>query len=174
VQEAVIIRVSDLQPEGLDIRDARQLSTVPFADPSWGLDALSLHVEPDGEDVVVQGEVEATVPQTCGRCLESFPTRMTVPIDVRLTPRPVGRDDRELAVDELDTDFYTNDELDLGALIQNEITLAIPMRPLCRDDCRGLCPVCGLNRNLSTCECRERQPDPRLVMLSQWSARRKG
>ena len=170
----MIIRVSDLPPEGLDVRDARQFSTAPYADPSWRLDAVSLHVEPDESDIVVQGDIEATVPQTCGRCLEPFPTSVAVPIDVRLTPRPAGRDDVELGADDLDTDFYANDELDLGALIQTETTLALPMRPLCRDDCRGLCPVCGVNKNLTTCECRERQPDPRLAVLSQWSARRKG
>ena len=170
----MIIRVSDLQPEGLDVRDGRQLSTPPFTDLAWRLDALSLHVEPDGSDVVVQGQIEATVPQTCGRCLESFPTRVVVPVDVRLTPRPAARDDVELGAGDLDTDFYTNDELDLGALIQTETTLALPMKPLCQDDCRGLCPVCGVNRNLATCECRERQPDPRLAVLTQWSARRKG
>ena len=170
----MIIRVSDLQPEGLDVRDARQFSTPAFTDLSWRLDALSLHVEPDSSDVVVQGYIEATVPQTCGRCLESFPTRVTVPVDVRLTPRPAARDDIELGADDLDTDFYASDELDLGALIQTETTLALPMKPLCRDDCRGLCAVCGTNRNLTTCECRKRQPDPGLAVLTQWSARRKG
>ena len=170
----MIIPVSDLQPEGLDVRDARQFSTPPFTDLSWRLDALSLHVEPDGSDVVVQGHIEAAIPQTCGRCLESFPTRVTVPVDVRLTPRPAARDDIELGADDLDTDFYASDELDLGALIQTETTLALPMKPLCRDDCRGLCHVCGVNRNLTTCECRERQPDARVAVLTQWSARRKG
>jgi uncharacterized protein len=170
----MIIRVSELSSEGVDVRDARQFSTPPFTDPAWRLDAVSLRVQPDGTDVIVEGRIEATVPQACGRCLESLPTHVEVAVDVRLAPRPAARDDVELGTDDLDTDFYANDELDLGALIQTETTLALPMKPLCREDCRGLCPVCGMNRNLTACECREHKPDPRLAVLSQWSARRKG
>ncbi|PYM17884.1 MAG: DUF177 domain-containing protein [Candidatus Rokuibacteriota bacterium] len=170
----MIIRVSELSPEGLDVRDARQFSTPAFTDPEWRLDGVDLHVQPDGDDVTVQGTIEATVPLACGRCLESLPTHVNVLVDVRLTPRPAARDDLELGADDLDTDFYANDELDLGALIQTETTLALPMKPLCREDCRGLCPACGMNRNLTPCECREQKPDPRLAVLSQWSARRKG
>src|SRR5262249_55420262 len=134
----MIIKVSELSSDGQDVRDARQFSTPAFTDPSWRLDGVSLHVQPDGSDVTVEGTIEATVPQTCGRCLESLPTHVTVPVDVRLRPRPADRDDVELGADDLDTDFYANDELDLAALIQTETTLALPMKPLCREDCRGL------------------------------------
>ena len=169
----MIIKISELQPEGLAVRDVGQFSTSPFADPSWQLESLSLRVQPDGADVLVQGQLEATVPQTCGRCVEPLRTRVTVDVDACLAPRPAAGDNVELRADDLDTDFYANDELDLGALIETETTLALPMRPLCREDCRGLCPVCGVNRNFTSCECRERQPDPRLAVLRQLSVRPK-
>ena len=63
----MIIRVSELSPEGLDVRDARQFSTPAFTDPEWRLDGVDLHVQPDGDDVTVQGTIEATVPLACGR-----------------------------------------------------------------------------------------------------------
>jgi uncharacterized protein len=50
-------------------------------------------------------------------------------------------------------------------VVETETTLALPMKPLCRDDCRGLCPVCGGNRNLVACACAQRTPDPRLAVL---------
>jgi uncharacterized protein len=73
----------------------------------------------------------------------------------------------ELGVDDLDTDLYVNDELDVASLVATETTLALPMKPLCRVDCRGLCAVCGGNKNLNPCECAERAPDPRLAALKQ-------
>jgi DUF177 domain-containing protein len=169
----MIIRVSELESEGLSVEDASQFATA-FADPAWRLEGLSLHLTPDGKDVLVEGEIRATVEQDCSRCLESFRATVRARVDVRITPSPLpGSESRELGVDDLDTDFYANDELDLAGLVATETTLALPMKPLCRPDCRGLCPVCGGNRNADPCECQGRQPDPRLAVLKQLTARPK-
>ena len=53
----------------------------------------------------------------------------------------------------MDTAFYENDEIDLGQLMQEQFYLALPMKPLCKDDCKGLCPNCGTNLNKATCDC---------------------
>jgi uncharacterized protein len=142
-----------------------------YSDPSWRLDRVSLQIHPDGADVFVQGSVGATIPQTCSRCLESFPARVDAAVDVRLVPRPTTADSVELGADDLDVDFYENDVLDLDRVVETETTLALPMKPLCRDDCRGLCPVCGGNRNLVSCACAERAPDPRLAALRDLAPR---
>ena len=166
----MIIRVSDLQGEGLHIADPSALAS-PFADPSWRLTRLDLHVERDAADVVVHGELGATVPQTCGRCLESFPVDVRATVDSRFVPRPATGENVELGEDDLETDFYANDQLDLAALVETETTLALPMKPLCREDCRGLCPACGANRNVAPCTCDPRPPDPRLAALRDLAAR---
>src|SRR5882672_6771854 len=134
----MMIRVSELEEEGLAVTDPRALEPA-FADPSWRLDALGLQIAPDGADVVVQGRLTATVPQMCGRCLESFPARVEANVDVRLMPRPATGDAIELGRDDLDVDFYVDDQLDLKRVVETETTLALPMKPLCREDCRGLC-----------------------------------
>jgi uncharacterized protein len=164
------IWVSDIQEDGLTVDDAAAFGA-PFSDPAWRLDDLSLHVERDEQDVLVHGEIRATVPQVCGRCLEPFPAGVRAAVDVRVVPRPATADSVELRPDDLDVDFYQKDELDLGALVQTETTLALPMKPLCRDDCRGLCPVCGGNRNQVACACRPSAPDPRLTALKDLAAR---
>lgn len=169
----MIIRVSELRPEGLTISDVGGLAGA-FTDRPWRLEGLSLHLEPDGVDVLVRGEIEATVSQDCGRCLEPVSARVKAYVDVRVSPRPAVASNIELGADDLDTDFYDTDELDLAGLIRTETTLALPMKPLCREDCRGLCPMCGGNRNLVRCECRERPPDPRLAVLKQFTARPRG
>ena len=166
----MIIKVSELEEEGLAVSDPKALEPA-FADPAWHLEALQLQISPDGADVVVQGRLTATVPQTCGRCLESFPARVDARVDVRLLPRPVTGDSMELGADDLDTDLYTDDQVDLNRVVETETTLALPMKPLCREDCRGLCPVCGGNRNLVPCACPERASDPRLAPLRDLATR---
>lgn len=167
---AMIIRVSELEEQGLRIDDVETLAPA-LPDPTWRLESAALEVEADGSDVFVRGRVAATVPQTCGRCLDVFPARVDVPIDVRLVPRPPAADSVELGADDLDVDFYAGDQLDLGRVVANETTLALPMKPLCRPDCRGLCAVCGANRNVVPCTCPLRPPDPRLAALRDLAAR---
>ena len=166
----MIIRVSELEESGLRIDDVAALGPV-FTDPAWRLEAVALEVEPDGSEVFVRGRLKATVEQTCGRCLEVFPARIDAPVDVRLVPKPAGADNVELGADDLDVDFYENDELDVARVVGNEATLALPMKPLCREDCRGLCPACGGNRNVVQCACAERAPDPRLAALRDLASR---
>lgn len=166
----MIIRVSDIQDDGLAVDDATAVGA-PYADPAWQLEGLDLRLERDGQDVLVHGEVRATVPQVCSRCLEPFPARVRAGVDVRVVPRPASADSVELASDDLDVDFYAKDELNLSALIETETTLALPMKPLCRDDCRGLCPVCGGNRNVTVCSCATRAADPPLAVLKDLAER---
>jgi uncharacterized protein len=166
----MIIRVSELEEHGLRIDDVQALAGA-LPDPSWRLEAVDLEVEADGAEVFVRGRLAVTAPQTCGRCLEAFPARVETPVDVRLVPRPAAADSVELGADDLDVDFYENDELDLARVVENEATLALPMKPLCRDDCRGLCPACGANRNVAPCTCAPRPPDPRFAALRDLAAR---
>ena len=166
----MILRVSDISDDGLTIEDASPLGSA-FADPSWRLEGVRLRAERDGDDVVIAGEIDSTVPVACGRCLEELPVRVRAIVDVRFIPRPPEGDRVELGSDDLDLDFYDGAEIDLSRLVQSETALALPMKPLCREDCRGLCPVCGSNRNLDACVCPERAPDPRLGALKDLAAR---
>ena len=167
----MIIQVGELPEEGLTFTDAARFPS-PFGDATWRLDAVDLSLAPDGADVLVHGRLDATIPQACGRCLESFPAAVVAAVDMRLTPRPAtGGDTHELGEDDLDTDFYVGGELDLARLIEAETTLVLPMKPLCCTDCRGLCPVCGKNRNQTACDCQAPQPDSRLAVLTQLTAR---
>jgi uncharacterized protein len=165
----MIVRVSELEESGLRIDDVEAFAGA-LSDP-WRLDSLVLEVERDGADVFVRGRVAASVPLVCSRCLEPFPGGVDVDVDMRFVPKPTGADSVELAADDLDVDFYENDTLDLARVVENEATLALPMKPLCRPDCRGLCAVCGGNRNVVACTCAQRPPDPRLAALRDLAVR---
>ncbi len=148
----MIIRISDLDEDGLSITEPSALAHA-YGDPGWRMDRVRVTIVPDGRDVLVRGSVAATIEQTCGRCLEPFGAPVRAELDVRVEPRPSRADSVELGADDLDVDFYTDDLLDLGHLIEAETALALPMKPLCRVDCRGLCPACGANRNAGACAC---------------------
>lgn len=161
----MLIRVSEIPDDGIQIEGVDCLPQ-PFDDPAWVLEGLSLQVRKDGDVVLVRGALAVRVPLTCGRCLEPFQLRVAPAVDTRFVPSPRGRaEERELEADELETDVYEHDLLDIGALVVTEATLGVPMKPLCREGCRGLCPVCGGNRNLSPCACEARMPDPRWAPL---------
>lgn len=166
----MIIRVSDIDSDGLTLANPGEFPA-PFTDRAWRLDAVRLDVTREGAEVLVTGQVAATVPLACGRCLEEFPVAVRAAVDARFAPRPRVADDVELGADDLDLDFYDGDELNLATLLETETTLALPMKPLCREDCRGLCPVCGGNRNAAPCTCQARPPDPRLAVLRQLAGR---
>ena len=74
-------------------------------------------------------------------------------------------EEREVGDEDLSAAFYRDDAIDLVQLVEEQIYLALPMKPLCTPDCRGLCPQCGVNRNLETCNCQTRWEDPRLSGL---------
>jgi uncharacterized protein len=68
---------------------------------------------------------------------------------------------------DLNASYYRDDQIDLGQLVLEQFQLMLPMKPLCRDACRGLCAVCGGNRNIELCDCVETWEDPRLAVLKK-------
>lgn len=167
----MVIRVSEIPEEGVVVEGVAEFPH-PYQDPAWALEALSLVVEKDKEDVLVRGRLRARVPQTCSRCLEPFPFELAAQVDTRFAPAArAGDHEVELRPDDLEVDFYAADVLDLNRLIQTETELGLPMKPLCRAECRGLCGVCGGNRNLVSCACEARLPDPRMAALKDLAAR---
>jgi len=161
----MVIRVSEIPDEGLRVECPGDLGAV-YSEEEWRLDAASLLIERRGQDVAVTGRFDATARLACGRCLEPLVTQIGSDVNVHLMPVPSARQgETELGPDDLEVDFYQGDSLDVGGLLRSETALALPMKPLCRPDCRGLCPVCGGNRNVTECRCETRGIDPRLAPL---------
>lgn len=161
----MIVRISKIPDEGLQVDSLAELGAV-FPEEGWFLDGVGLLIQRQGADVVVTGSFRATARLQCGRCLEPLVTRVGPDVDLHLVPPPSARHEEvELGPDDLEVDFYQGDTLDLPRLLRSETDLALPMKPLCRPDCRGLCPVCGGNRNSTACRCEVRDVDPRLAPL---------
>ncbi len=117
-------------------------------------------------DLFFEGEVRGRGVGICGRCLEEFPLDVGQELSLVLTPATRLSGEIELAPGDLTQSFYEGTEIDLTPLMYEQIMLALPTRPLCGEECRGLCPQCGSNRNTGQCACVVDAGDPR------WSALR--
>ncbi len=129
---------------------------------------LSLRVEKAGGDAFrVAGRAQTQLELECGRCLEPFEMPVDATFDLRYVPHEqnAGEGEREVAEDDLTTAFYRDGMLDLVELLREQFQLALPMKPLCTEACRGLCPDCGANRNRTQCGCTPKWEDPRLATL---------
>src|SRR5262245_1957727 len=115
--------------------------------------ALAFDIFKDNEQFRLTGTVRTTLEMPCSRCLDPYAMQVEPAFDLRYQPHALntGEGEREIEEDDLTTAFYENDEIDLGQLMREQFYLALPMKPLCRQDCLGLCPVCGTNLNKSTC-----------------------
>jgi uncharacterized protein len=108
-----------------------------------------------GDDVVAHGTLRGELDTTCARCLEPAQLSLDLPLDVTFLPRDDGEGDSDEVEDE-QVGFYDGDQVDLGPEIRDQILLAMPVGPLCKETCAGLCPVCGGNRNQTPCDCEAR------------------
>ena len=120
----------------------------------------------DGKLVRVDGHVATRVTALCSRCARAFEIEVDRPF--KALYKGLGSDaerpSTELDENDLSLDYYEGDAIDGDRLVAEQVLLAIPMKLLCDEDCRGLCPSCGVNRNDTDCRC-EPQGDPRMASL---------
>lgn len=122
-----------------------------------------------GQDVYLEGEVRGVLSLECGRCLARYasPLRESLrlvlePAGDRVPAEPAAAEalarDGMCTGDDIETGWFRGREIDLGPFLLEVVTLAVPVQPLCREDCRGLCPCCGADRNETACGCEEAKP----------------
>jgi uncharacterized protein len=128
---------------------------------------LAFEIHKDKDKFRLVGTVDTELELQCSRCLEAFRLPVDAPFDLRYLPASAVSTDAEREVDDedLETSYYENDAIDLNELLREQFYLALPMKPLCQDDCRGLCPQCGTNLNTDSCDCAPVWEDPRLAPL---------
>jgi uncharacterized protein len=155
-------RIKDIGDAGLEVQvpiTAAWLGTeCPGVEVEPGSDGLHLtgRFDRSGESYLLRGQLRGTLNTACSRCLEPA----TVPIDLPIVVSYEESDEQdEEAADDEDGDVrsFTGGEIDLGPELRDEILLAMPIGPLCRPDCAGICSVCGGNRNANPCDCVEKQ-----------------
>jgi len=173
----MFIEIKELERQPLDFEERLSPGAIDFGIELHQLSAL----EADGraqlveehhgkhrtiKDIRLNGELKSTFEISCARCLE--PVRQDVSRKFDLLYRPLGVDAgrEELSVTgaEAEIGYYSGEGLLLEDVLREQVLLAVPLKVLCRQDCKGLCPQCGKNLNVEQCSCAEPVEDPR------WSA----
>ncbi len=118
-------------------------------------------------EITVRGRMAVRMEADCDRCLEPLGFPIESGFQLSYLPASALEDGDEIQVQAAETEagFYEGDGIDLADVLREQILLALPMQRLCQEDCQGICPVCGQNRNRVVCACREKMPDDRWAKL---------
>lgn len=153
----------------------REALGAPAEDPNAGHGHADLELYSEGTHVFATGTFKGELTVACSRCVEpvklpiderlmvTFMPKHEMPAEDEEAPAAEG-EGPEVAAEDLDLFPYEGEHVDLEPLFREQFVLAVPYAPLCREDCKGLCPQCGIDRNSSTCAC-EKPIDPRLAAL---------
>ena len=170
----LVIEVSKIPPEGKPIDTAFGAGeTHVEGENAFRLESGRLrgHVDLDDEATVhVKGHLDVQLGIDCGRCLEPLSVPLEQDLDLFFLPhRDDGDEEDEVELSERDlvVAYYEGDRLDLGEVVREQLILSVPMKRLCQEGCKGLCPSCGANRNRTTCTCVVESADSRLAPLKK-------
>jgi uncharacterized protein len=123
----------------------------------------------DGE-IRIQGHLTVDMEADCDRCLEPARTPVDSSFELFYTPVTEAVANEEVAIDasEAEIGFYEGDGIELNDVLREHVLLALPMQRVCRQDCKGMCPACGQNRNLKDCGCQAVPLDDRWEALKNY------
>ncbi len=167
-------KIKDIPSEGLHVE--QEIPRSLFSDALEGTDAdlaattgsIRVDLSKDRDDnVFARGDVTALITVPCASCLGPALVKVSAPLKMTFVAADAEeREQSEDPLDDVDVTAHDGETVDLGAIIREQLILAVPMSPHCRDNCLGLCPTCGQNKNER--DCGHKPPvleDPRLAVL---------
>lgn len=163
---ALIINIHDIrEAKSAQIHGKLEIAPIELDLPrqngvDWQAFSLDYTVINAGTVYVLQGTLECGLIQECSRCLKPVNTQLCVDIQEQFSRLPFEGEDEE-------THRFYGDEIDVSGALRENILLNLPAKPLCFPDCRGLCPHCGIDRNVESCQCSPKSVDPRLAILEK-------
>ncbi|MBN1504833.1 MAG: DUF177 domain-containing protein [Candidatus Eisenbacteria bacterium] len=128
---------------------------------------VTLTIHKRGDELVILGKASGVVSEECSRCLRPYDRKFSVEFEVFCDKIGAHKPRADEEQGETYVAHHDGKTLDMGPIVREAIVLSSPMQPLCREDCRGLCPVCGVNLNEQTCSCAAKQPDARWSALAK-------
>jgi uncharacterized protein len=173
--QRLIVQAAQIPEDGLKISEdlpREWLTNIPeFAGDGDTRVEGPIHVSgrvlKEGDNLRLQGEVSLDLVTLCTRCGETIHYPLAGKFEIILIKgaEPTRDEETELTPEEIATNYYNGMEADLAPFFQEEVAIQVPIQPLCRPDCAGLCTVCGQNLNVGQCGCEKEEPDPRLAVL---------
>ena len=167
----MFIETKEIGPEGLIVSRSIDAFRLPVSDQdSVRVDRVQLsgELQRDQDGFSFVGQIETAATLSCSRCLEEYSSALDLPFDLFYTTSREGgaREDSRIDEEMVTAIYFEGARIDLMALVSEQVYLGLPLKPLCRPDCQGLCPRCGTNLNTGACACAEkRTEDPRLRVL---------
>lgn len=170
----MIISLVRLPPDGLRFQHQYEARELDLSDREFELEKPPLvagRVDRAGVEMRLRGEIKAALVLSCDRCVNDAHLPLEIPFDLLYTPQDIGNQTGEIELHDRDLDvaFYENEEINLDELVLEQLELSLPIRVLCREDCRGLCSECGADLNVEQCQC-EKPIDPRWQALADLKA----
>ena len=177
-------KISELEKEPIDFNLQFQPGAVDFGDEAEQTGPLAaegraevLHEHRGPKEIVadirLKGQWVGSFEVPCARCVEPVGNSLKGEFDLLF--RPVGADagpqERSITAPETEIGYYQKDSLLLEDVLREQVLLSLPVRTLCKPDCKGLCPRCGQNRNSQACSCEEGPGDPRWEALAELRGR---
>ena len=148
-------------PGTLDYHDAEFRYVAPLQ--------IEITAELLESDIRIRGHLASRLQSNCDRCLQ--PVEIPVSSDFDLFYRPMqslpGEEEMEVPTAELEVGFYSGDGIELEDVATEQVILSLPMKVVCGPNCQGLCPACGVNRNLTRCDCAPPQKDSPFASLKE-------
>ena len=146
------------QPGEFDFSDSGMRQVAPLR--TEGVAELLPHT---GGEVRVKGKVETNLETECDRCLATTTYPVSADFDLFYKPAEVVSGQDEIALDEGEAEiaFYEEPGLELEQIVREQVLLQIPMQRVCKAECKGICPLCGANRNEVSCQCEAHPGDDR-------------
>jgi uncharacterized protein len=167
----MLIDVNEIPREGLNIDqdfDFGSLDLVEeeaaFLEPVHSVVSVKKVVN----EILVKGKLTTRLSFICSRCLRPFEYGVEAAFDLAYLPEELEEQKEALAEEDLGKFFYYHQQLDLREIILEQLNLSLPLRPLCSEDCEGLCPVCGELVQHGQCGCQINLSDPRLEKLKSF------
>jgi uncharacterized protein len=157
------LKLDEIPEEGLDLKwQEERASLLAYLEDLSRIDfdfesplQSEVKIRKTGRSVLITGKVQTTLRLECARCLKEFSYPLSSIFELTLHPlkEAPSEEEIELGSEELESSFFKGEEIHLSEVACEQIFLEIPYQPICREDCKGLCPICGKDLNLSSCEC---------------------
>jgi uncharacterized protein len=131
--------------------------TRPVDDNDWFLSNAEVKINffKKGKEILARGKIKTNVSLSCVRCLEVFDLKINSSFDIILYPIEGITDfDTNLSSNDMEYIFYRDQKIDIREIVLDQVNLLIPFKPLCKEDCKGICTRCGTNLNNGKCLCK--------------------
>jgi len=156
-----VVASENYAPGALDFHGAEFRQAAPLK--------IGATAELQGQEIRIWGRLSTRLAASCDRCLAPVEIPVDRAFDLFYRPlQSIAKEEEiEIPADEMEVGFYSGDGIELADVATEQVILAVPMKVICSEECRGLCPVCGENRNVKMCDCAPPQEDSPFASLKE-------